>query len=97
MTINTKTLVAPKTRRERGRADATPDQPTAPRSSSKLDEILSLLGRLEGASMAELVATTGWQGHSVRGVLAGALKKKGHVVRSEKIDGERRYRIGAEQ
>jgi hypothetical protein len=47
--------------------------------------------------MAELVATTGWQGHSVRGVLAGALKKKGHVVRSEKIDGERRYRIGAEQ
>ncbi|MCB1372019.1 MAG: DUF3489 domain-containing protein, partial [Rhodobacteraceae bacterium] len=34
--------------------------------------------------------------HSVRGAMAGALKKKGHVISSEKQEGVRRYRIGAE-
>ena len=42
-----------------------------------------------------LVAATGWQAHSVRGALAGSLKRKGHAIISEKVDGERRYRIGA--
>ena len=49
----------------------------------------------EGASLAELVAATGWQAQSVRGALAGALKRKGHDVGSRKIDGVRRWRIGA--
>ena len=41
---------------------------------SKLDQIVALLSRPEGATLAELVAATGWQAHSVRGALAGSLK-----------------------
>jgi hypothetical protein len=67
------------------------------RTGSKLEEIVALLVRPEGASIAELAAATGWQPHSVRGALAGNLKRKGHVIRSEKQEGVRRYRIGAPQ
>jgi Protein of unknown function (DUF3489) len=63
--------------------------------TTKLDLIVALLSRPKGASLAELGTATGWQPHSVRGALAGALKKKGHVVTSEKTDGQRRYRIGS--
>ena len=62
---------------------------------TKLDLLVSMLVRPDGASLAELTAATGWQAHSVRGALAGSLKKKGHVIVSEKIDAQRRYRIGA--
>jgi hypothetical protein len=50
-----------------------------------------------GASIAELVEATAWQPHSIRGVIAGALKKKlGLAVTAERSeDGERRYRIKA--
>lgn len=49
----------------------------------------------EGASLAELVQATAWQQHTVRGAMAGALKKKlGLNIVSEKTDGqERKYRI----
>mgnify|MGYP000017423401 CR=1 FL=1 len=60
---------------------------------TKLDRILDLLSRKDGATLAELSVSTGWQPHSVRGALAGALKRKGHNVTSEKVDGERRYWI----
>ena len=44
-----------------------------------------------GATIAEIVAATGWQPHTVRGAMAGALKKKlGLEVASEKIDGRGR-------
>jgi hypothetical protein len=54
-----------------------------------------MLSRPEGASLAELITATGWQAHSVRGALAGSLKRRGHDIRSEKVDGECRYSIGA--
>ena len=63
---------APSVRRPRLPAAATP---------SKLEQIVALLSRPEGASLAELVAATGWQAHSVRGALAGSLKRKGHAIR----------------
>ena len=49
----------------------------------------------EGATIEEIVAATGWQPHTVRGALAGALKKKlGLEVTSEKVEGRGRvYRI----
>ncbi len=48
----------------------------------------ALLQRPEGAAISELVAETGWQAHSVRGVISGALKKKlGLPVTSGKVDG----------
>lgn len=67
---------------------------TAP-AGSKLNRLVALLGTPTGATLPELVAATGWQVHSVRGAMAGALRKKGHSVISEKSDGGlRRYRIG---
>lgn len=60
---------------------------------SKLDLLIARLQRASGATIDELSKVTGWQVHSVRGAMAGALKKKGHVVTSDKVDGVRRYRL----
>ncbi len=59
--------------------------------------MIDLLKRKKGATIEEIVAATGWQPHSVRGAISGALKKKlGLMVTSEKLgDGPRRYRIVA--
>lgn len=64
------------------------------KKTTKLEQVLALLGRPNGASLEELMRATGWQQHSVRGAIAGAIKKRGHSVTSEKVDGVRRYRIG---
>ena len=71
-------------------------QPAAP-THTKRDTILALLSRPNGASMDEMVATTGWLPHTTRAMLTG-LKKKGHALASDKVDGVRRYRVepGAE-
>jgi hypothetical protein len=68
------------------------------RKGTKTAKILALLGRADGASLRELRKATGWQAHSVRGFLSGALKKKmGLRVDSKKRqDGERAYRIAAQ-
>ena len=62
---------------------------------SKQQTCLGLLGRREGATIEDLEEATGWQKHSVRGFLAGAVRKKlGLTLVSEKPDaGPRRYRI----
>lgn len=62
---------------------------------TKQQTCLDLLGRREGATIEDLQQATGWQKHSVRGFLAGAVRKKlGHALASEKPDaGPRRYRI----
>lgn len=61
---------------------------------SKLDLIIAALRAPKGATLADLMKLTGWQSHSVRGALAGALKKRGLIVTSAKTDHERIYRIG---
>ena len=64
--------------------------------ASKQDKILSLLQRPKGATLDALVRETQWQKHSVRGFLAGTVRKKLKLpLLSEKIDGIRTYRIGA--
>ena len=73
-------------------APSAPLAPPAPRSPSKLDQVEALLLAPAGASIAELMEATGWQQHSVRGAIAGALKKRGLIITSEKCDGARRYR-----
>ena len=57
--------------------------------------MLTLLSRPEGASIEEMMQATDWQQHSVRGFLAGTVKKKlGFSLTSSKPnDGVRRYRI----
>jgi hypothetical protein len=65
------------------------------RVGTKQAELIALLRRPEGASIDEIVAATGWQKHTVRGAIAGALKKKlGLNVMSDKIEGRGRvYKI----
>ena len=56
--------------------------------------LVTLLKRPEGATVEQLSKATGWQIHSVRGAMAGTLKKRfGFVISSEKADGVRTYRI----
>ncbi len=64
---------------------------TVAKAPSRLDQLQALLSRESGASIVEMVETTGWQQHSVRGAMAGALKKRGLTITSQKIDGTRRY------
>lgn len=74
-------------------ATATPSK----RKETRIDQVVALLMRPEGATIAQVMAATDWQQHSVRGFFAGTLKKKGYTVTNEK-DGkhERVYRIRAE-
>jgi hypothetical protein len=67
------------------------------RDGSKKAKVLDLLVRKDGATLSELMKATGWQAHSVRGFLSGALgKKMGLPVTSAKgRDGERRYFVTA--
>ena len=67
------------------------------RAGTKQATLIDLMRRPGGATIADLVKATGWQPHSVRGAISGALKKKlGLAVTSEKPgDGPRRYRIVA--
>ena len=62
---------------------------------TKHDRILALLSRRDGATITEIMEASGWQQHSVRGFLAGTIKKKlGLALTSSKTAGElRRYRI----
>jgi Protein of unknown function (DUF3489) len=63
---------------------------------SKQDKIVALLQRPKGATLDALVKETQWQKHSVRGFLAGTVRKKLKLpLLSEKIDGVRTYRIGS--
>ncbi len=63
---------------------------------SKQDQIVALLRQPGGATLDVLVKATGWQKHSVRGFLAGTVRKKLKLpLLSEKIDGIRTYRVGA--
>jgi Protein of unknown function (DUF3489) len=73
-------------------AKASPDRI---KSGSKQDKVLALLQRPKGATLDVLVKETQWQKHSVRGFLAGTVRKKMRLpLLSEKIDGVRTYRIG---
>lgn len=66
----------------------------ATRETNKAAAIVSLLKSKRGATIPELMEATGWQSHSVRGFLAGALRTRhGLEPVSDKRDGElRRYR-----
>ena len=71
------------------------DAPAAEGRVTKQEHVLTLLSRPDGASIDELMQATDWQQHSVRGFLAGTVKKKlGLTLTSSKTIGEvRRYRI----
>lgn len=66
-------------------------------AQSKQEIVLALLRRQEGASVAEMVAATDWQPHSVRGFLAGVAKKRLRLQVTSKKDNDsgRRYYVAA--
>ena len=74
---------------------AAPAKTPRTRENSKQAQMIELLKRPDGATLNQLVEVTGWQAHTVRGAMAGALKKKLSLnIVSEKTDGqERKYRI----
>jgi len=74
--------------------DRTPaaDGPKLPKG--KLGAMLALLQRPEGATVEAMQDATGWQKHSIRGAMSGAIKKKlGFEVISEKTEAGRVYSI----
>ena len=63
-------------------------KPIAIRAGTKQAEIIALIQRPEGASIAEIVEATGWLAHSARGLISGGLKKKLNLpITAEKVPG----------
>ena len=62
--------------------------------ANKAASVLALLQRAEGATLAELVAVTGWLPHTTRAALTG-LRKKGHTIERSKRDDVTCYRAVA--
>ena len=90
-----KRAAEPKNARRAAQAPATALQ-AGTRSGTKQAQLIAMLERDEGATIAQIVEATGWLPHTVRGAIAGALKKRlGIEVSSEKVEGVGRvYRIG---
>lgn len=96
--VGTRRAAEPKaTRNAKGRKKAATESQGA-REGSKKAAILELLRKPDGATIKDLMAATGWQAHSVRGFISGAIvKKMGLTVESEKrSDGDRAYKIAAQ-
>ena len=63
-------------------------KPIAIRAGTKQAEIIALIQRPEGASVAEIVEATGWLAHSARGMISGGLKRKLNLpITAEKVAG----------
>lgn len=68
--------------------------PPVPAAPSKINLVLDLLRREDGASLDDMVRATGWLPHTTRAALTG-LRKKGHAIAKEKVDDVTRYSIVA--
>jgi hypothetical protein len=75
--------------------EAPAEQITVEGGVTKHAQLLQLLNRPDGASIEDMMQATAWQQHSVRGFLAGTVKKKmGLALTSSRAEGDvRRYRI----
>src|ERR1700687_1242886 len=62
--------------------------------SNKKAEVIAMMKRAKGATLAEIMAATGWQKHTVRGFVSILGSKGGHSIQSSKnAAGERTYKI----
>jgi hypothetical protein len=70
------------------------EENAGPREGSKTAQVVAMLQRKNGATLSEIMEKMGWLKHTVRGFMAGAMKKAGYTVESFKPEGgERTYRI----
>jgi hypothetical protein len=83
-----------KTARTPGNSPPHITPPTSGTKPGKIGTVLALLQCNDGATLAELVAATGWQPHTVRAALTG-LRKKGHGIEKAQRDGATIWRIRA--
>ncbi len=73
--------------------DIIASKPKADRAN-KTAEVIVLMKRAKGATLAEIMATTGWQAHRVRGFVSILGSNGGEKIESKKNDaGERTYRV----
>jgi hypothetical protein len=73
---------------------AKPQGAATPCEGSKTAQVVAMLQRKSGATLTEIMQKMGWQKHTVRGFMAGAMKKAGYAIESFKPEGgERTYRI----
>ncbi len=95
ITLNDPELEADVTKAEASWQTHNRHKPIRTRADSKQALIIGLLQRPEGATIAQIMEATGWQQHTVRGTLAGTLKKRlGLTIHSSKeTGGQRVYRI----
>jgi hypothetical protein len=102
--ISTPAAEAPATKRPRKAKKAKPakkagrtkpaSKPNADRTNKKA-EVIAMMKRAKGATLPEIMKTTGWQPHTVRGFVSIAGSKRGEKIESSKnATGERRTRSG---
>jgi hypothetical protein len=78
----------------KGKKAVKAQETAGPREGSKTAQVVAMLQRKNGATLAEIMDKMGWLRHTVRGFMAGAIKKAGYTVESFKPEGgERTYRI----
>jgi cell division septation protein DedD len=92
-----KTKTTTKSGRSKAKPTAAPATSPKPRDGTKQAQVIGMLRSAKGATIEEMAKATGWQNHTVRGALAGALKKRlGLTISSEKDDNRGRvYRIAS--
>ena len=89
-----KVTPAKKSPRAAKRAKPAKSEAGAPREGSKTAQVVTMLQRKNGATLSEIMERMGWQRHTVRGFMAGTMRKAGYEVESFKPEGgERTYRI----
>jgi len=79
--------------KRRGPANRQVSKPKADRTNKKA-EVIAMMKRAKGATLAEIMAATGWQAHTVRGFVSILGSKGGQKIESSNnADGERTYKI----
>jgi hypothetical protein len=92
--MTTKTTAARKQRKPKAVKKSPRTKTAAEPRITKQGRVVDALSRPEGATIAEIIAMTGWQEHSVRGFISGAVKKKlGLTVERITEDGRTVYRV----
>ena len=92
MTKRTSNVTKPRTRAKKSPATSAPKPDAVTRPGGKLGLILDRLEVQTGATVDELVDTTGWQKHSVHGALS-RLRKRGFDIRLGATKGRKAYRL----